>query len=67
MPRGLLALEGDIKRNLSSIEKVLEGMGYDSPSTIKDYIGKVNELMKVEQEIFDRIGLNRVIRLNRRS
>ena len=46
---------------------MLEEFDYDRPAVIKDYIDTVKELMRVEQEIFDRIGLNRVIRLNRRS
>lgn len=65
--RALLMHDGDIKRNLSSLEKMLEEFDYDRPAVIKDYIDTVKELMRVEQEIFDRIGLNRVIRLNRRS
>lgn len=67
IPRALLMYDGDIKRNLSSLEKMLEEFDYDRPAVIKDYIDTVKELMRVEQEIFDRIGLNRVIRLNRRS
>lgn len=67
IPRALLMHDGDIKRNLSSLEKMLEEFDYDRPAVIKDYIDTVKELMRVEQEIFDRIGLNRVIRLNRRS
>lgn len=67
IPRALLMHDGDIKRSLSSLEKMLEEFDYDRPAVIKDYIGTVKELMRVEQEIFERIGLNRVIRLNRRS
>ena len=67
IPRALLMHDGYIKRNLSSLEKMLEEFDYDRPAVIKDYIDTVKELMRVEQEIFDRIGLNRVIRLNRRS
>ena len=67
IPRALLMHDADIKRNLSSLEKMLEEFDYDRPAVIKDYIDTVKELMRVEQEIFDRIGLNRVIRLNRRS
>lgn len=67
MPRALLMHDGEIKRSLSSLEQMLDENDYDSRAMIKDYIGTVKELIRVEQEIFDRIGLNTAIRLNRRS
>ena len=67
MPRALLMHDGEIKRNLSSLEQMLDDADYNSRAMIKDYIDTVKELISVEQEIFDRIGLNMAIRLNRRS
>lgn len=67
IPRMLLMHDGEIKRNLSALEEMLEEFDYDRPAVIKEYVSTVKELREVEQEIFERIGLNRVIRLNRRS
>lgn len=67
IPRMLLIHDGEIKTNLLALEEMLEGAEYDSPSVTKNYVSTVKELKRVEQEIFDRIGLNRLIRINRRS
>lgn len=66
IPKRLLKEHGEIRRYLIRLEDCVQKDLPVPDEMIREYISQVRTLLDIEEELFDRIGINQMIRMMRR-